>query len=877
MASDPALGKVSGGGVLWLVRKGLKVLDVRRSAPTELAEWLAIRIERTDGAPVWLVACYVRSGDLHWDASFLDNLLASGPVVLCGDFNARHQLLGVTDSRLRNASGKALASFLASGRLVLHGDDSPTRSTGSRVDLWLSSSDMAGNFSDYRVGGLYNSDHHVTVIDARLQATWRAYPKVRFNYNKANWVLFLSILIKALNEIIVPTISSPEEVDRYAEAIVDAILQAAEAAIPRCNAEDLPNWQSTPAIRAAIKQRHRLQRLYRSTGLPVFQHQANCAYDRFKQLVEEAEIQANYRKMRRMERNRRSNLHQFFQLFDQIVSGNASSRANGVQPIHRHDSDSMAVSDSDKAAVIGEHLVKSFRKNESIDSDPDVAKHHVDVDNFIESNPDAFRPLAEAPLSSSADISWREMKKAVKRLKLKAPGHDGISNLLLKRGGPTLWKHLRRLYNMSLACGYVPASWKLAIIVPLPRPGKDHSSPGGYRPVSLLPTIAKLLELIFATRLRDLFELHRLLPQHQGGFRRFRSTVDQTFRFSQLATMARLKREVLVAAFLDFEGAFNAVWHNGLRLKLFQCQHIDRRLVRWLSSFLDSRAFVVRVSASFSSKFAIGSGVPQGSALSPILFVFFTADLLPDSKQPGQANTASYADDVLVFAIACWCGLATARVQAALQKVERWSRRWRLPLNPLKCQVMMVGDGEQQPRLFLNDTVLPYVEAAKYLGVTFDHKMSFKLHIDNIVKDVKVRIDALRRVCHRGSPLSLESKRLLYLTTIRPVLEYSCAAFLSAPDAQLRRLEVLQNDALRAITGSRREEHLDSIELSLLAGVLPLRFRLVQCAAAFGMRGLNNIPLVGEVIMQQRSDLYVRYTPLGAFVAKLPLGPAIGW
>lgn len=342
--------------------------------------------------------------------------------------------------------------------------------------------------------------------------------------------------------------------------------------------------------------------------------------------------------------------------------------------------------------------------------------------------------------------------------------------------------------------------------------------------------------------------------------------------------MARLRRHVMVAVLLDFEGAFNAVWHNGLRKKLRDCQHLNKSTVRWLSSFLEGRFFVIRVGSFFSTMTGIGSGVPQGSALSPILFAFFTEDLLADNNSDEtKAFVGSYADDVLVYALACFTGLAKRRAQIALDKVGKWSRLWRLPLSPTKCQVMRFGGGKNDDcRLYVSNTALPIVKKAMYLGVNFDTKGTWQPHFDLIVERANKRLAGLRCLCRPGSPVSMASRKLVYLAAIRPLLEYCCAAFLDASYSQKSRLIVIQNNALRAILGVSPFDHMDEAELCRRSGILKLEDRWVDSAAAFGDRALCFVPTVGRLIMESRSRFGTVSTPLGKFQHKLPFGPFVG-
>ena len=95
-----------------------------------------------------------------------------------------------------------------------------------------------------------------------------------------------------------------------------------------------------------------------------------------------------------------------------------------------------------------------------------------------------------------------------------------------------------------------------------------------------------------------------------------------------------------------------------------------------------------------------------------------------------------YADDVTGIGTAVWRGLEVARAQRKVREFEKWADKWKLPINPAKCQVMVFGKRQNAAntvKIFINNKVIPVVNNTKYLGVTFDSKLSFIEHAEDVV------------------------------------------------------------------------------------------------------------------------------------------------
>ena len=138
-----------------------------------------------------------------------------------------------------------------------------------------------------------------------------------------------------------------------------------------------------------------------------------------------------------------------------------------------------------------------------------------------------------------------------------------------------------------------------------------------------MSSIMKLFKWVTEQRLCSYLEDIGFINKYQSGFRQNKSTDDHDFRLSQSVMESFNRREHVVAAFLDIGKAFDNVWHNGLMYKIFMLD-FPTKMTYWLSDFLVSRVIQVNVNGFLSDKIGPIAGVPQGSVLSPLLFLIYT-------------------------------------------------------------------------------------------------------------------------------------------------------------------------------------------------------------------------------------------------------------
>ena len=485
----------------------------------------------------------------------------------------------------------------------------------------------------------------------------------------------------------------------------------------------------------------------------------------------------------------------FFRLFDEIRGKESHKKVY----CDIKDGDESASSDKEKANLFAkrlEHLHQTA--NDSAFNN----NWKTSVESFVHARKNSFEtdPTSEYSSRETGDdnsllhhITLDEIQEHLKKCKNKsAPGEDGLTYLILKKLPNNIMKYLQLLFNTSLKLGYFPNNWKTAIIKMIPKCGKNNNEAKNWRPISLISVLAKLFERIIASRLSTYLETKKLLSSSQSGFRKGRMTSEQLFRLSEDSMGCMKKKGITAALFLDAEAAFDQAWHDAIRYKLHKL-NLPQRLVRLLSSFLTNRKLRVKVGDEYSNEVTMNAGTPQGSCLSPLLYVILVNDL---PEVAPIASKGQFADDIALWTNAFTFRAAISRLQNAVNSLEGWCRRWRIKLNGAKSNLLLIHRLNNIPnedlciQLF-NDIIRP-CSSARYLGVQFDRRLRFNEHFDMIETKATSRLNLFKLLVKSG----VENRILvqLYKTYVRPLFEYGSISFLPA---KLTQLQKTQNKFLR--------------------------------------------------------------------------------
>jgi hypothetical protein len=457
-----------------------------------------------------------------------------------------------------------------------------------------------------------------------------------------------------------------------------------------------------------------------------------------------------------------------------------------------------------------------------------------------------------------ATIGPGEVSLALKSCRTKSsPGADGITYAMLKRVPRKMLAILAQLYTVCLVIGYFPTCWKSAVVVMIRKQGKDGTVVSNYRPISLLSTVGKLFEKVITTRLYGHFKEKSFFNQWQRAYLTKKHAEEHTHRLTETIKLSQELRWTTTVISLDVEKAFDSVWHDGLRFKLSYIG-LPVKLVRLLSSFLCDRTISVRVGKALSQPVTLRAGTPQGSVLSPLLYLVYVNDI--PIHPMNKCDGAQFADDISLWTLAKSTKMTQLRLQRALRDLELWCSIWRIKLNVAKTQlVRFPAKRKKKLELKLFGRTISEKNELTLLGVTFDQALTFGRHCRLKAKEAARRVGLLKRVSGQGWGASKRVLLNLYKQYIRPVMEYGSASIARAKKSNLALLQRVQNSALRTALRVPRRTRVSKLHRLANVDPIPKRLRSLRGKAVsrFGASNLME-SLRTQQFLLQKPDYLVK-------------------
>lgn len=751
--------------------------------------------------------------------------------LLVGDFNAHHPMWD-HGCDAADAVGARVATWLGSVGWTTLNSGEPTHvsyrnASQTAPDLIACSDDLARR-ATWRLGPDLGSDHLPMVAEiATSNHHPRCIRKPRWSFKKADWVAFQAECEAAFEEA-EPSLTTQELSTRFTEVLHRASVRH----IPRGARADPKPWALDPELREAIEERRAARRQLRRDDPPSRARWIEAK--RRAASVERRVSQAHFRDFVGSTLNRPASLGRVAKILKKWEGAPDDHRPGEAM----EDGDRLLATDAEKAAAF--NRTYAFVSRQVRDRKLDrMAKRTVLQHNTCTT-------CGDARLGCCGAFSMEELNCQLQRCQLrKSPGPDELTAEHLRHLGPIARRTLLRLLNLSWLEGAVPFEWRRAVIVPIPKSGKDKRKMSSYRPIALTSHVAKLMERLVLARLTFVADQLRLIPPEQVGFREGRSVEDSLGRLIQEVqdgwnrpksrrkdTPDGLSTQKYVLLAFDFSRAYDTVDHRMLRARLLD-QGLPRCLVHWIWQFLRDRRACVEHNGTRSGERAYRAGLPQGSVLAPTLFLLWSAPLVASLRTVPGVSPFMYADDTAALCGGNDISTAKRRAQQAADALVRWARQSKMLVAGEKTQLLVLSQSAADAKncgIKVDGKSVQAADSLKLLGVTLDRLLHFGAHCRGLRSRVRPRTGQLRKLTGRSWGLEERQLRAVASGYVRGALEHAAAAWLPAtPPSHVELLEREMRAAARTITGCPLSTPAHAVMAE--SGLMPVAARRTTLAA----------------------------------------------
>ena len=798
------------GGVAFLVKSDFPQRKIPLNTTLQ-----AVAVRVTINKPVTLCSVYLppnKRVSYQELKSLVEQLPA--PYMILGDFNAYSTVWG---SRRTTARGRMIERLLDKKSLCLFNRGTPTYlcQTGRRsvLDLTICHPTLYTEY-DWRVtDDPLGSDHFPIVLSTGKVGAEGERPE-RWKINKADWDEFEKLCSTSF--LSWESIQGQEDPSKY---LTDTLKEVSTKCIPKTSSSrpHKPCPWFNDNCRQAKKARRKALKKFEANmsveNMIEYHHQQAKT-----KLVYNSEKRESFRQYV----NNIDTSTPLKKVYDRVkkLEGRPISTLN-----HLNVGTEMKETTKEIADTFADHFCRVSSSNNCSDKflDHKQREERSKLD-FSSKNQECY----------NKPFTLGELKHALQQSKDSSPGPDDIHYQMLKHLPEQTLELFLDLYNHIWSTGTYPKSWSEAVVVPIPKPGKDATIASSYRPIAMTSCLAKTMERMVNNRLVWFLESNNKFTPYQSGFRKGRSTTDHLVRLESFIRKGFANNEHVVAVFFDLEKAYDTTWKFGI-LKDLKKLGLKGRLTSFVEGFLANRRFNVRLGATLSKEVDQEMGVPQGCVLSVTLFGIkinsIAETLLHD------VECCLYVDDFVI----CYRGTRMAtierRLRGTLKNLEEWSLENGFKFSESKTTCVHFCRRRQcteVPSLTLHGKELKVEEEVKFLGLVFDRILSFKPHVEYLRRKCQRAMNLLKMLSHTEWGADREILLTLYKTYIQSRLDYGSIVYASAAKSYLDWLKPVQNQGLRLAVGAFRSS--PAVSLHVEAGVPPLDLRRYKLSLQYAIK-----------------------------------------
>lgn len=441
------------------------------------------------------------------------------------------------------------------------------------------------------------------------------------------------------------------------------------------------------------------------------------------------------------------------------------------------------------------------------------------------------------------EVTTEEMTGIVKKLNNRsAPGLDGINHKTLKMLNKMHPSLLPATINACMRWSTFPNAWKEGKVVLIPKPSGDPLSADSYRPLTMLPTLGKLLEKCMASRISAIAE--PTIHARQYGFRKGRSCEDCVLSATKSIEKMRKSSKAMAIISLDIKGAFDHLLWQWI-LKKMEEIGVPKYLTGLTRSYFCGRKVVLG-----GEYRTLERGCPQGSVLGPLMWNIGYNYVLTGMDRVWTKSYA-YADDTLMLLAAESIEELYHKVQLNIKRVEKDMQKGGLLLNISKTGLMVMSKDRNlvAPPLRISSRTLYPQPEMKYLGVWLDENLTWERHIRRTQEKVMKILPKLMALARNTFGYSTKARRTMIEGTCGAYMRYSCAVFAHRLSTKKVAKYVDRMHRSMVICYGRLYKTVPYLRSTVLCNWVPAKYELAARAIMYSAKKETN--LLGDTLLKR--------------------------
>ena len=254
-------------------------------------------------------------------------------------------------------------------------------------------------------------------------------------------------------------------------------------------------------------------------------------------------------------------------------------------------------------------------------------------------------------------------------------------------------------------------------------------------------------------------------------------------------------------------------WRHGIVLDMYRAG-LRGLMPKFIAASLQTSLFRVRVGSVVSSERHQENGIPQGGVLSVLLFALRINGIVQKLPKTSDFMCSLYVDDLQIGFRHYDLATLGRNMQCSLNKLHSWAIRNGFKFSATKTKLVhftKINGIHNKPALKLGNSDLIYSESAKFLGLIFDSKLTWKPQLERLKIDSQKLLGIMRMVTNQEYGANQNCLMRIYRIYLRTKLDYGAIIYHGASTTELNKIDVVSNEALRIATGCFKSTPIEAL------------------------------------------------------------------